>query len=257
MTTEPSSSAVHVQVIDVHKRYGTHDVLRGVTFDIFRDKINFVIGASGSGKTVLVRQLVRLERPNQGQVRVDGQDIVTLSELQLLPVRKKFAMVFQMSALFDSMNVFDNVAFPLREHTRMKPSEVRERVMTRLQSLGVEKASRKMPSELSGGMRKRVAVARALVLEPEILYYDEPTTGLDPVTSRTVDDLIQQTQEQFHVTSVVISHDMTSVFHIGHHVHMLHKGVIVQSGTAHGLRESDNPVVQDFLRASGVQAAHA
>ena len=244
---------VHLSIQDVHKSYGDHEVLRGVTFDVYRGQTNIIIGASGSGKTVLMRQIIRLEKPNSGRILVDGVDIVPLDEVQLGEVRKKFGMVFQMSALFDSMSVFDNVAFLLREHTRMSSKEIRERVMDRLTALGVEHAAKKMPAELSGGMKKRVAVARALVLEPRILIYDEPTTGLDPITSRTVDELIMQTKEKFGVTAIVISHDMASVFHIADRMVYLYKGRIEASGTPSEFVQSTNPATVEFLEASGVR----
>ncbi len=252
---EGGDSQVHVSIRDITKAYGSFEILHGVSFDVLRGKTNVVIGASGAGKTVLMRQIIRLERPDTGTIVVDGQDIVPLGELALGQVRKKFGMVFQMSALFDSMSVFDNVAFPLREHTRLRARAVREKVMDRLEKLGVGAAHRKMPSELSGGMKKRVAVARALVLEPAILIYDEPTTGLDPVTSRTVDELILQTQESFGVTSLVISHDMASVFHIADQIHFLYKGRVEVSGTPAEIAGSSHPPLLEFLRASGVDAA--
>ncbi len=248
---------VHVRVVNVSKRYGDHEVLSSVTFDILRGLSNVVIGASGSGKTVFLRQLIRLETPDSGQIVVDGEDIVPLDVVSLVRVRKKFGMVFQGAALFDSMSVFDNAAFPLREHTKLGAKAVREKVMDRLTALGVDHAAKKMPSELSGGMRKRVAVARALVLEPAILIYDEPTTGLDPITSRTVDELIEDTRSRFGVTSVVISHDMASVFHIGHRINLLHKGRIVAAGTPVEFAADRSPVVTEFLSASGVSPAEA
>ncbi|MCS6797440.1 MAG: ATP-binding cassette domain-containing protein [Myxococcota bacterium] len=243
---------VHVAVRDLVKRYGDHEVLRGVSFDVLRGRINVIIGASGSGKTVLVRQVIRLERPDAGRIVVDGRDIAALDERALGPIRRKFGMVFQMSALFDSMTVYDNVAFPLREHTRMPERQIRERVLDRLAALGVEQAVAKLPAELSGGMRKRVAVARALVLEPQILIFDEPTTGLDPLTSRSVDELIVRTVERFGVTAVVISHDMASVFGIADHIHYLHRGRIELSGPPSVFLETDNESALAFLRASGV-----
>jgi len=246
---------VHVSIRDVHRAYGEHQVLSGVTFDVIRGETNVIIGASGSGKTVLMRQIIRLERPDAGQILVDGQDIVPLGELDLSEVRKKFGMVFQMSALFDSMSVFDNVAFLLREHTSMRVKEIRERVMDRLKSLGVEHASQKMPAELSGGMKKRVAVARALVLEPQILIYDEPTTGLDPITSRTVDELILETKERFGVTAIVISHDMASVFHIADRLNYLYKGVIELTAGPEEFARTNNRAAREFLDASGVGTA--
>ena len=243
---------VHVRVDDVKKSYDGTEVLRGATFDIFRGRINVVIGGSGAGKSVLTRQILRLERPDSGRILIDGVDIVPLDDWKLIPIRKKLGMVFQFGALFDSMSCFDNVAFPLREHTKMSRREVNDRVMQRLTDLNVAHAGPKLPGQVSGGMQKRVALARALVLEPEILVYDEPTSGLDPVSSRLVDDLIAETSAKFGVTSLVITHDMASVFKIGHHVNMLAKGTIEESCTPDELLRSKNAVVIDFLKASGV-----
>jgi phospholipid/cholesterol/gamma-HCH transport system ATP-binding protein len=244
---------VHVRVVDLVKTYDGTPILKGVTFDLYRGITNVIIGASGSGKTVFLRQLIRLERPDSGRIEVDGVDIVPLGELELAPFRRKFGMVFQMSALFDSMNVFDNVAFPLREHTKLSRADMQVKVEESLAALGVGHAIYKQPSELSGGMKKRVAVARALVMEPEILIYDEPTTGLDPITSRTVDELIESTRERFGITSVVISHDMESVFSIGHRVTLLYKGKMEVSVSRDELIRSDNQHVKEFLEASGVR----
>jgi phospholipid/cholesterol/gamma-HCH transport system ATP-binding protein len=218
-----------------------------------RGLTNVILGASGSGKTVFLRQLIRLEKPDSGQIVVDGEDIAALGELELGETRKKFGMVFQMSALFDSMDVFDNVAFPLREHQKkMSRGELKSKVEEALEALGVGHAIHKLPSELSGGMKKRVAVARAIVMQPAILIYDEPTTGLDPITSRTVDDLIESTRERFGVTSVVISHDMESVFRMGHHITLLYKGQIEESLPREQFAQSDNEHVREILTASGV-----
>jgi len=245
--------AVHVRVVDLVKSYGGTTILKGVTFDLYRGITNVIIGASGSGKTVFLRQLVRLERPDSGRIEVDGVDIASLGELALAPFRRKFGMVFQMSALFDSMSVFDNVAFPLREYGKLSRKEIQSKVEESLSALGIAHAIHKQPSELSGGMKKRVAVARALVMEPEILIYDEPTTGLDPITSRTVDELIESTRERFGITSIVISHDMESVFSIGHHVTLLYKGKMEVSVPRDELIHSDNVHVREFLQASGVR----
>lgn len=242
-----------MQVRDLRKSYGDVEVLKGVSFDVLRGRVNVIIGASGAGKTVMMKQLIRLERPDSGQIIVNGEDLVPLSPKQLLPMRRKFGMVFQMSALFDSMTIFDNVAFPLREHTRLRPAEVRARVMERLKDLQVADAADRMCSEISGGMQKRVAIARALVLETELLIYDEPTTGLDPITSRAVDDLILSTQARFGVTSIVISHDMASVFRIADAIHFLHEGAIRESGAPSAILASQDPITIDFLAASGVQ----
>jgi len=249
---EATKDPIHIRVIDLHKAYGQNQVLRGISLEALRGQINVVIGGSGAGKTVLLRQLIGLEKPEKGQVLIDGEDIVPMNDVALNKVRRKFGMVFQGSALFDSMTVFDNVAFPLREHTKHSEKEIRTRVIARLADLDLHDVDRKMPGELSGGMRKRVGVARALMLEPEILIYDEPTTGLDPVLSRSVDDLIVDMQRRFGVTSVVISHDMATVFRIGHRVSMLYKGTMVASGTPDDLLRLDDPVVVEFLRSSGV-----
>ena len=249
---EIKTNPIHVQIRDLHKTYGDHHVLRGVSLDIHRGKTNLIIGPSGSGKSVLMRQLIRLETPDSGEVVVDGVDFARLSGLELESRRRTFGMVFQMSALFDSMSVFDNVAFPLREHTSFSRKEIRARVMERLVSLGVAGAAHKMPAELSGGMQKRVAVARAMIVESEILIYDEPTTGLDPITTEMVDDLIVEAEEKFGVTSVVISHDMASVVRIADQLNFLHEGKIAASGTPRELLDSDHPATAEFVRASRV-----
>ena len=243
---------VHVRVKDLKKTYGTTAILKGLTFEMQRGLTNVILGASGSGKTVFLRQLIRLEKPDSGQIVVDGVDIAPLNELELGETRKKFGMVFQMSALFDSMDVFDNVAFPLREHMKLSRGEVKSKVEEALEALGVAHAIHRQPSELSGGMKKRVAVARAIVMQPAILIYDEPTTGLDPITSRTVDDLIESTRERFGVTSVVISHDMESVFRMGHHITLLYKGQIEESLPRDEFAKSQNEHVREILKASGV-----
>ncbi len=247
-----ASDPVHIRVRGLQKSYGEYHILKGVNVDMLRGKCNMILGASGSGKSVFMRQLIRLETPDAGTIEIDGHDIVPLNERQLNKVRRNFGMVFQMSALFDSMTVFDNVAFPLREHTKMTKKAVHERVMDRLEVLGVAHAANKIPAELSGGMNKRVAVARALALEPDILIYDEPTTGLDPVTSRTVDDLIVETQDRTGITSIVISHDMASVFRISHQINFLDQGKIIASAAPRDFVAEATDHVRAFLKASGV-----
>lgn len=251
---DPAAQAdpVHVRIEDVRKSYGDHVVLKGVSFDIVRGRTNVIIGPSGSGKTVLMRQIIRLERPDGGAIRVDGVDVASLEGLALEKVRARMGMVFQMSALFDSMNVYENVAFPLRENTRLREREIRERVMHRLESLGIGHAAKKMASELSGGMQRRVAVARALVRETDIIIYDEPTTGLDPITTCTVDDLILEAQEKFGVTSIVISHDMASVYRIADRITFLNFGTVVASCAPSALLSSLPPELANYIRVSGV-----
>jgi phospholipid/cholesterol/gamma-HCH transport system ATP-binding protein len=263
--TEPAPDAkddpVHIRVRDLHKHYGPHHVLKGVSFDILRKRTNVVIGPSGSGKSVLMRQIIRLEKPDSGQVLVDGIDYAVLEGMALERKRRGMGMVFQMSALFDSMTVFDNVAFPLREHTKLSRKEIRERVMERLEGLGIARAANKWPAELSGGMQRRVAVARAVVLETEVLIYDEPTTGLDPLTVRTVDDLIAETESKFGVTSIVISHDMASVFRIADRLTFLNFGEVVVSGRPGEVIDQLDDSLREFIDASGVSrefiGAHA
>ncbi|MEZ4247967.1 MAG: ATP-binding cassette domain-containing protein [Polyangiales bacterium] len=243
---------IHIRVRDLHKTYGDHHVLKGISFDILRKRTNVVIGPSGSGKSVLMRQIIRLEKPDSGQVLVDGVDYAALEGMALERRRRGMGMVFQMSALFDSMTVFDNVAFPLREHTKLSRKEIRDRVMERLDGLGIARAANKWPAELSGGMQRRVAVARAVVLETDVLIYDEPTTGLDPLTVRTVDELIAETESKFGVTSIVISHDMASVFRIADRLTFMHFGEVIVSGPPAEVIDQLDDSLRDFIDASGV-----
>lgn len=253
-STPNGREPVHVRVTDLHKKYGDHAVLKGVTFNAMRGVTNMIVGVSGSGKTVLLRQLLRLERPDSGSIAIDGIDIAPLNEIELSRVRMKMGMVFQDAALFDSMTVFDNVAFPLREHyPDLDRARIAEMVEEQLRGLGVLHAIKKLPAELSGGMRKRVAVARAMVAKPEIVIYDEPTRGLDPITSRTVDALIEENRERSGVTSIVISHDMKSVVGIAQHLSLLHEGRIAFSADRDAFLVSSDPLVRDFLDVSGVE----
>lgn len=259
MTTATPSSASHpaavgepiLRVVGLHKAFGDQQVLRGIDLDIPTGEITVIIGGSGSGKSVLIKHLVALLRPDRGEVQFHGKNLFDMDDLTLLETRKHFGMLFQNAALFDSMSVYDNVAFPLREHQRLSKVAERERVMASLQELKVDHAELKFPSELSGGMRKRVALARATILRPQILIYDEPTTGLDPVMITQVDDMIAETQERLKVTSVVISHDMASTFRIAHRIAMLHQGEIVEVGPPAMFKASANPVVRRFIFVSG------
>jgi phospholipid/cholesterol/gamma-HCH transport system ATP-binding protein len=247
----------HIRVRELRKRFGDHQVLDGVDVDFERGKVNVVIGASGAGKSVLVKHFMSLLRPDSGGVWVDGVNIFGLNSKKLAKFRRKFGMVFQFAALFDSLTVEDNCAFPLREHTRKSKGEIRDIVADRLAALGLEGTQKKFPGELSGGMRKRVGLARALVLEPEILIYDEPTTGLDPLATKNVDDMILLTSERFHVTSVVISHDMASVFRIADRIAMLHDSKVLVSGTVDEVRDTAIEYVHRFITTSGVSTANS
>lgn len=243
----------HIVVEHLSKRFGSRQVLRDISFSAPRGKTTVILGGSGTGKTTLLRLIVALLKPTSGQIFIDGEDTVPLGERHLNRVRRKFGMVFQYAALLDSLDVLDNVAFPLREHTKLKPSEIRDRVREILGILGLEGTERLFPAELSGGMRKRVGLARALMLKPEIIVYDEPTSGLDPETSRMVDDLIEETRQRFSVTSLVISHDIASTFRIAHQVLMLGKGVIEAIGTPDELATGEKgTLAKRFIEASSV-----
>jgi phospholipid/cholesterol/gamma-HCH transport system ATP-binding protein len=252
--SQASRDPIQVRVRGLRKSYDEHVVLDGLELDIRRHAMNAVLGVSGSGKTVLLRQLLRLERPDAGSIEVDGQDIVPLDELALQEVRATMGVVFQDSALFDSLTVFDNLALPLGEHhPELGAVELRARITACLAQLDVEQAIDKLPAELSGGMKKRVALARALVTEPSLLIYDEPTRGLDPVLARTVDQLIATTSQRFQVTSLMISHDLKSVWDVADYVSLLHEGRIELSAPRAEFFASPNPHVRAFVDASGVR----
>jgi len=241
-----------ILVEELEKRFGDTAVLSGVNMRVERSEVAVIIGGSGAGKTTLLRVLIGLERPTSGRVVVAGVDLAALSERELNAARRKFGMVFQYSALLDSMNVLDNVAFPLREHTKLKEREIRDKVLDKLKVLGLEGTADRFPSQLSGGMRKRVGLARALMLEPEVLMYDEPTSGLDPITTRTVDELILETRDRFGVTSVVISHDMAGALQIADRIFVLAKGKVAASGRPRELVEGNNEIVHQFISSSGI-----
>jgi phospholipid/cholesterol/gamma-HCH transport system ATP-binding protein len=214
-----------------------------------------VIGGSGQGKSVLIKHIIGLLRPDAGKVWVDGVDVHSLTPAEMAQFRRKFGMVFQMAALFDSLTVEENCAFPLVEHTTKSKKEIKDIVHDRLAALGLTGAEPKYPGELSGGMRKRVGLARALVLEPEIVLYDEPTTGLDPLATENVDRMIMDVAERFHVTSIVISHDMASVFRIADRIAMIHNGRILAAGNVEEIRNTEDEFVRRFITTSGVMAA--
>ncbi|PKN46568.1 MAG: ABC transporter ATP-binding protein [Deltaproteobacteria bacterium HGW-Deltaproteobacteria-17] len=241
-----------IRVRGLTKSFRGQTVLDALDLDLERGKINIIIGGSGQGKSVTMKHLMGLVKPDSGHIYVDGVDLVPLSDYQMNKIRHKFGMVFQYAALFDSMTVYENIAFPLIEHTRKSKREIREAVTEVLQSVDLPGIEHKFPSELSGGMRKRVGLARAIVLKPEILFYDEPTTGLDPVATKNVDDLIAHINHTLHVTSVVISHDMASTFRIAHRVGMLWGGKIIDIGTPQEILASTHPRVVEFLEVSGI-----
>jgi phospholipid/cholesterol/gamma-HCH transport system ATP-binding protein len=246
-----------IRVRGLNKTFGPQHVLRGVDLDIERGRTNIIIGGSGQGKSVLMKHLMGLLKPDSGQIWVDGEDVVPFDDQEMGRLRRKFGMVFQYAALFDSMNVVENIAFPLIERYRLTRGEIMERVrdlLRRLDLAGVTGIEEKFPPELSGGQRKRVGLARALIDRPEILLYDEPTTGLDPVATKNVDEMIRRTADDFGVTSVVISHDMASTFRIGDRISMLAGGRIVVTGTPSEVLASRVPVLREFVEMSGLVA---
>src|SRR3989442_1419066 len=236
-----------VRFENVHKAFGAKKVLEGITFDILRGETMVVLGGSGSGKAVLIRHIIGLHRPDRGRVIVDGEDIAGYDEEELIPVRKKVAMLFQGGALFDSMNVRENIAYGLREHTDLPEEAIRERVRAKLALVDLEGVEELMPAELSGGMKKRVALARSISMDPQCILYDEPTTGLDPVTARTINELIRSLQARLRVTSVVVTHDIDSAFFVGDRLGYLYEGRMDFVGTVEEARASRDPRLRHFL----------
>lgn len=241
-----------VELVDVHKHFGTKHVLKGVNLAIYPKRITVLIGSSGSGKSVIIKHIMGLFKPDSGEIRVFGQNIVDLSVFELNEVRRRFGMLFQHAALLDWLTVFGNVAFPLEERTKTGRGEIRDQVDAILERLHISDIRDRLPGEISEGQKKRVGLARAIIMKPEIMIYDEPTTGQDPIRTRDVDDMISQTQEQFDITSIVISHDMASTFRIGHMVALLNQGQIAAYGTPSEVRASPDSHVQHFIHAGQV-----
>jgi phospholipid/cholesterol/gamma-HCH transport system ATP-binding protein len=239
-----------IQVIDVHRSFGSQQVLRGINLRVQKGEILAIIGRSGSGKTVLLRLIIGLVRPNRGQILIEGTDITQLSGRRLDRVRERFGMLFQGGALFDSMTVFDNVAFPLREKTNLPPSEIAAQVQKMLENVGLGEMGYKFPAELSGGMKKRTALARALVTNPSSILFDEPTTGLDPILVHTIHQLIQETHDTFGYTAVIVSHEIPEVFEIATRVAVIHEGRIIAEGTPEMILKSPDPFIQQFISGS-------
>lgn len=235
---------------DVHKSFGAQKVLNGLDLDIQAGKITAIIGPSGEGKSVLLKHLIGLLQPDSGTVEVDGESILDLRRSELNRIREKFGMLFQNVALFDSMTVFENVAFPLQEKTPLSKEEIRGKVMSALEDVGLKNIENKFPDELSGGMKKRVGLARAVVLNPKIILFDEPTTGLDPIIKRAIHQLIKDTHAKFGFTAVIVSHEIPEIFNVVHNVAMLYRGKILQHGTASDIMNSDHPAVRQFISGS-------
>jgi len=246
-SSPPTEGTPFIEVRDLRKTIGDQEILRGVTFEVGRGETLVILGASGGGKSVLLRHILGLMRPDSGLVRVDGQEITGLSERELFPVRRKIGMLFQDGALFDSMTVAENVAFPLRERGLRGEAAIRAKVEAALAMVGLADHLDKMPVHLSGGMRKRVALARAAVTEPTGMLYDEPTAGLDPVASDSINHLIRRLRERLGVSAIVVTHDLRSAYEVAQRILFLREGAIHFEGTPDAIRACDDRVVRDFI----------
>jgi len=244
-----------IRIRGLEKKLGTKQVLNGLDLDVGTGKTVVVVGPSGVGKSVLLKHIIGLMTADAGSIEVNGEEVVGKSERQLYPLRKQFGMVFQGAALFDSLTVGENVALPLREHTDLSKADIQARVIERLGWVGLEKVEGMMPASLSGGMRKRAGLARAIVLDPQFILYDEPNTGLDPIMAKAIDELILSLQRRLGVTSVVVTHDMASAFEVGDRIAMLLEGKLVYTGTPDEMRAARHPVVRQFIERSGVGPA--
>jgi len=236
-----------LRLVGVEKALDGKKVLDHIDLDIPRNRITAIIGLSGAGKSVLLKHMIALLKPDRGQVLLDGVDLCGLSREELYETRRRFGMLFQSGALFDSLDVFENVAFPLREKTKLGEEQIRERVLVILRKVGLEDAEGKFPDELSGGMVRRVALARAMVMDPEIILFDEPTTGLDPIIRNSILNLICRTFEDHKFTMVMISHDIPDIFDWCHHVVVVHDGKVIETGPPDAVRNSVNPVVRQLV----------
>lgn len=247
-TLEPIDAAVpQMRVVDLHKSFGRLRVLKGISVDFVRGRTTVVLGPSGCGKSVLLKHLVAIERPTKGQVWFESTRIDALSETALGPVRRRIGFLFQQSALFDSFNVFENIAFPLREHGVRAIAEIEERVHRVLRMVGLPEKAKQMPADLSGGQRKRIALARAIVLEPAVVLYDEPTTGLDPIRADVINELVLKMRDELGITGIVVTHDLHSAFKVADRMVMLHDGVVRLQGDPELFRETTDDLVQRFL----------
>jgi phospholipid/cholesterol/gamma-HCH transport system ATP-binding protein len=245
-----------VEVDDLGYRVNGHCILEGITFRVGAGEILGIMGMSGSGKTTILKNIIGLLRPTSGDVRIDGVSLKGLSEREFARIRRKMGMCFQYSALFDSLTAGENVAFPLRQHTRLKDAEVRRIVSAKLETVGMKGTERAMPAELSGGERKRVGIARALALDPAIMLYDEPSAGLDPIMAGVVDRLIEDLGHHLSVTSVIVSHHVQNVLRISDEVVMIHEGRMVTEGDPEHIRNSENEIVRQFVAGSATGPIH-
>jgi phospholipid/cholesterol/gamma-HCH transport system ATP-binding protein len=247
---DPPNGKPVILIRKLHKSFGNQTVLNGVDLEVAHGKTLMILGRSGMGKSVLLKLIIGLQKPDSGSIQVDGKEIVGLSMNQLNEIRKRIGFLFQNAALYDSLTVAENVAFPLKRHTEMSVAEQKDRVHELLSRVGMEEAGEKKPAEISGGMKKRVGLARALALNPEIMLSDEPTAGLDPITAGEINELIRELKQERQMSSIVVTHDMHSAKTVSDSVALLDKGDIVIQGTFDDLEKSNNPFVSDFLKQS-------
>ena len=245
-----AANKIAISVRNLHRSFGNLKVLRGINLDIYQGETFVIMGGSGCGKSTLLRHIIGAMRPDEGAVYFGDKNIASISDGELENVKKKFGMLFQSAALLDSLNVEENVSLPLCEHTKLDPNIIKIIVKMKLALVGLRGFEKHMPSQLSGGMKKRVGLARAIALDPEIIFYDEPTAGLDPVVAAVIDKLILDLSKKLLITSVVVTHDMQSVFRIADRVAMLNKGQVLEVGTVDQIRNSRNEIVQQFINGN-------
>ncbi|MDO9390356.1 MAG: ABC transporter ATP-binding protein [bacterium] len=245
-----------IELFDIHKSFEGKPVLNGVNLKIDQGETLVILGRSGCGKSVTLKIILRLIKQDQGRIVIDGEDTTDYTEEQMLPLRKKIGMLFQGAALFDSMNVKENVAYPLREHLKLSEAEISEKVAQALSFVELSGTEQTMPSELSGGMKKRVALARAIVLDPRYMFYDEPTTGLDPLTSRKINELINKLKDEHKVGSIVVTHEIANAFKVADRFEVIKDGGILFSGTSNELKGSKLKFVQDFIKGGTIENAN-
>lgn len=252
-----ATKQVMIEIKNLKKSFGNKEVLRGVDLNIEEGKTNVIIGASGCGKSVMLKHIVGLLKPDEGQILIDGEDITKMNEKEIYAIRKKFGFLFQSAALFDSMTVGENVGIALRENTLTPKAEINRIVSEKLGMVDLPGTENLMPSELSGGMRKRVGLARALATNPQYILYDEPTTGLDPITSETIDELMESValNKELEVTSIIVTHDIFTVYEIGDRVAMMYEGKVHFNGTPEELRATSDPIVRQFLERTDEKKA--
>jgi len=250
MSNEDNNNDIAIRVRNLRKSFGARNVLNGINLEVARGETLTILGRSGTGKSVFLKLLIRLQQADEGEIEVNGEAITRLPVDDLNRVRKTVGFLFQQAALYDSLTVEENVAFPIRRHEQATDAELKERVGELLQKVAMEKDRNKMPDEISGGMKKRVGLARALALDPQVILLDEPTAALDPITAGEMNELIRELQHERHISSVVVTHDMRSVKRVADRVAMLHEGDILIEGTLEDLKQSENPFVSKFVRES-------